>query len=170
MKKTLLLSASFEVLAFINLKKAVKLIVKDKVEIIENWQDDHITWGSGSIKHPSVLKLKSTFRRNFFSAAFSRRALIKRDESRCQYCWIKLTASQITIDHIKPRVQGGDNSFTNCVVCCQACNSKKGDKTLEQAGMKLLKKPTHPSFTDRYGLSTTEEKHWNEVWDSFLSY
>lgn len=171
MKKTLLLSASFEVLSFIDIKKAIKLIVKDKAEIINHWEDETIIWSSGSLEHPAILKLKTPFRRNFYNAAFSRKALIKRDESKCQYCGIKLTPSQITIDHIKPRVQGGGNSFTNCVVSCQACNSKKGEKTLEQAEMQLLKRPTHPSFIGRYGgIEEPKELHWHETWDQFLNY
>src|ERR1700676_4169845 len=103
-KKTLLLNASYEVLNFIPYRKALKLIVKDKVETISTW-DDWVIWGSGKIKHPAILRLKNHVRRNYFNSNFSRKAVVKRDRSLCQYCGKKLTASQITIDHVMPRAQ-----------------------------------------------------------------
>ena len=166
-KKTLLLNASYEVLSFITYKKAMKLIVKEKVETISSW-DEIITWGAGKIPHPSILRLKNHVRRNYFNSNFSRKALVKRDRSSCQYCNKKLTASQITIDHVNPRAQGGITSFTNCVVCCQICNNKKADRTPEQAAMVLLKKPTHPSFSSIHYYASDPQEFWNSDWDDFL--
>ena len=166
-RKTLLLNASYEVLSFIPERKMIKLLFKDKVDVVSEW-DSVITWGSGKIKHPAILKLKHHVRRNYFNSNFSRKALVKRDRARCQYCDQKLTASQITIDHVLPRAQGGITSFTNCVVSCHTCNNKKADKTPEQASMKLLRKPTHPSFSSNYYVSDSQE-HWHVSWDDFLN-
>jgi hypothetical protein len=165
-KKALLLNASYEVITFIPERKIFKLLFKDKCEVIETWQDT-INWGNGSILLPSVLRLKSHIRRNYFNSNFSRKALVKRDRSSCQYCGKKLSASQITIDHVLPRAQGGITSFTNCVVACQICNNKKADKTPEQAHMMLLRKPTHPSFNAANYVSDPQE-HWHPSWDDFL--
>lgn len=167
-KKTLLLNASYEVLSFIPERKVYKLLIKDKVEVISSWEED-IKWLTGKIKHPSILRLKNHVKRNYFNSNFSRKALVKRDRNTCQYCSRKLTASQITVDHVLPRAQGGITSFTNCVVCCQICNNKKADKTPEQANMILLKKPTHPSFSAQYYVSDPQE-YWHEDWDGFLSH
>lgn len=167
-KKTLLLNASYEVLSFIPERKVYKLLIKDKVEIISSWEDD-IRWTDGKIKHPSILRLKNHVKRNYFNSNFSRKALVKRDRNTYQYCGKKLIASQITVDHVLPRAQGGVTSFTNCVVCCQICNNKKADKTPEQANMVLLKKPTHPSFSTQYYVSDTQE-YWHTDWDGFLSH
>ncbi len=165
-KKTLLLNASYEVLSFIPERKVFKLLIKDKVEVISSW-DDQINWGKNKIKHPAILRLKNHVRRNYYNSNFSRKALIKRDRSSCQYCGIKLTASQITVDHVMPRAQGGTTSFTNCVVCCQICNNKKADRTPEQAGMALMKKPTHPSFSSAHYVADPQE-FWHRDWDDFL--
>ena len=167
-KKTLLLNASYEVLAFIPERKAFKLLCKEKVEVISNWED-LVKWGTDRIQHPSILRLKNHVRRNFFNSNFSRKALVKRDKSRCQYCNEKLTASQITIDHVLPKAQGGVTSFTNCVVCCHYCNNKKADRTPEQSGMILAKKPTHPSFSAHYNIADSQE-FWHNDWDDFLGY
>jgi hypothetical protein len=167
MKKTLILSANYEVLNFVAEKKALKFVFSDKAEIISNW-DDEINWSSGRIKHPSILKLKKSFKRSFYNANFTRKDVVRRDDGTCQYCAKKLTPSQITIDHIIPRSLGGINSYTNCVVSCQECNSKKGNNTLEQSGMKLLKRPAHPSFTNSHIIPENEE-HWHSDWDNFVN-
>lgn len=87
----------------------------------------------------------------------------------CQYCNTKLTASEITIDHVLPRAQGGKTTFLNCVVCCHFCNNKKADNTPEEAKMTLLKKPTHPSFAGHYNVADPQ-KYWHDDWDDFLGY
>lgn len=167
-KKILLLDTNYQVQSFIELKKALKHIFKDKVEVISTW-DEYLTFGSGKMKYPSILRLKNPIRRNYFNANFSRVALVKRDKSSCQYCGKKLSASAVTIDHVLPRAQGGTTTFINCVVACQLCNNKKADRTPDQAGMILLKKPTHPVFTSlRYGIDANE--HWHRDWDDYLNY
>ncbi len=167
-KKTLLLSASYEVISFIPERKVYKLLFspKDKVEVISSWDDD-VIWANGKIKHPSILRLKNHVKRNFFNSNFSRKALVKRDKSMCQYCSKKLSASQITIDHVLPKAQRGGTSFTNCVVSCQICNGKKADRTPEQAGMLLLKKPTHPSFAAQHYVADPQE-YWHDDWNDYL--
>src|SRR5882757_5948299 len=46
-----------------------------------------------------------------------------------------------------PRAQGGRTSWENVVCSCIPCNLHKGGRTPEQAGMKLLKRPTRPRWT-----------------------
>lgn len=166
-KKTLLLNSSYEVLSFIPERKAFKLLFKDKVDIISTW-DDNISWIAGRIKHPSIIKLKNHIKREFITTNFSRKSLIKRDKSTCQYCSKKLSPAQITIDHVVPRAHGGKTSFNNCVVCCRVCNSKKADKTPDQANMILIKKPTAPNYNSHYYISDNIE-HWHSDWDTFIS-
>lgn len=166
-RKTLLLSAGYEVVSFIPERKVFKLLFKDKVEVINSWPGIKFHWGSGSMEYPSILRLKNHVRRNYYNSNFSRKALVKRDRNTCQYCGIRLTASQVTVDHVLPKAQGGKTTFTNCVVCCQNCNNKKADRTPEQAKMVLLKKPTHPSFSAAYYVADPQE-YWDPAWDDFL--
>ncbi len=166
-KKTLLLSASFQVLSFIPERKMYKLLIKDKVEVISTW-DNEVNWIGGKIKQPSIIKLKDYVRKNYSNSNFSRKALVKRDKSTCQYCLKKLAASQITVDHVLPRAQGGVTSFTNCVVSCLYCNNRKADRTPEQAGLTLLKRPTHPSYSSHSYVSDPQE-YWHEDWSDYLN-
>lgn len=165
-KKVLLLTSSYEVSSFIGEERALKLFFNDKVEVVASW-DDKIVWASGSMQLPSILKLKRHVRRTYYNFSFSRKAVVKRDRCICQYCSKTLVNADITIDHVIPKCQGGKNSFLNCVVSCRLCNSKKADKTPEQAGMTLLRVPTHPTFINQNYIPETQE-YWNKDWDDFL--
>jgi 5-methylcytosine-specific restriction endonuclease McrA len=168
MKKALLLSSSYEALSFLSDRRIIKLFFNEKIEVICNWDDD-IIWSSGKMKLPSVVRLKESFKRTGkMSNAFNRKALIKRDNSICQYCAKKLSGIQITVDHIIPKSKKGSTSFANCVISCHDCNGKKGDKTLEQSGLKLIKAPESPSFLARKALLEPQE-FWHDDWNGFLN-
>jgi hypothetical protein len=77
------------------------------------------------------------------------RGIFKRDGYVCQYDDCKGRAT--TIDHVLPRAQGGQTTWDNLVGCCFACNQKKGNRTPEQAGMKLkgpIKHAKHLLYED----------------------
>ena len=69
-------------------------------------------------------------------------AIRKRDKDRCRYCAIKVdwkdrrSPKGATYDHVQPR---GDNTLENVVVACRGCNTGKGGRTPDEAGMPLLK-------------------------------
>lgn len=79
---------------------------------------------------------------------FSRRNLIIRDDARCSYCGKQLPSDKLNFDHVVPRSQGGRTSWSNVVLSCFKCNTKKGGRTPEEAGMRLLKKPFQPSMNE----------------------
>lgn len=57
----------------------------------------------------------------------TRRArILARDGYRCVYCARSLPAEELTVDHVEPRMRGGDHSEGNLVTCCRACNVAKG--------------------------------------------
>ncbi len=61
-------------------------------------------------------------------------AVFDRDGERCRYC---NGVDDLTIDHVVPRCQGGRDCADNLVVACRRCNSRKGGRTPQQAGMAL---------------------------------
>lgn len=71
-----------------------------------------------------------------------RDAVRKRDGSACRYCgrtvvWTDRRSDLGgTYDHVDPN---GENELRNLVVACRGCNSSKGGRTPEQAGMDLLR-------------------------------
>ncbi len=78
---------------------------------------------------------------------FSRLNIYARDGDICQYCGKKLARSELNLDHVLPRSQGGKTSWENVVCSCVPCNLKKGGRTPDQASMKLLKRPVRPRWT-----------------------
>ncbi len=78
---------------------------------------------------------------------FSRLNIYARDADTCQYCGRQLPRSELNLDHVSPRSQGGKTSWENVVCSCVECNLRKGGRTPDQAGMRLLKKPVRPRWT-----------------------
>jgi len=62
-------------------------------------------------------------------------AVYERDGARCRYCG---ATERLSVDHVVPRCQGGGDEPENLVVACKSCNSRKGGRTPQQAGMVLL--------------------------------
>lgn len=83
---------------------------------------------------------------------FSRRFLFARDNYQCAYCG---ATEPLTVEHITPVARGGKSSFTNCVTACHSCNSRKGSRTPQEAGMRIrsgvrLEVPRASFFRDKY--------------------
>jgi 5-methylcytosine-specific restriction endonuclease McrA len=53
-----------------------------------------------------------------------------RDDYRCVYCGKRFAADELSVDHVEPRVRGGDQSNGNLVTACKGCNTVKGDRRL----------------------------------------
>lgn len=92
-------------------------------------------------------------------------AIRRRDGGVCQYSGRPLTWKEGNIDHVIPRAQGGKNTFDNMVWSCKEINSSKADKTPEQAGLKLIRKPVIPRAVP---VSTIMTVAHHPSWSAFL--
>ena len=122
-------------------KKAFKLVYKGKAEVVED-EGNVIVTSKKTFKKPSVIRLINYVVVPYRKIVLSRENIFKRDERRCAYC---SSIKNLTIDHIIPKSKGGRNSWENLVTCCFPCNAKKGDRTPEQANLKLNIKPVKPN-------------------------
>lgn len=166
-KKALLLTNSYQAISFLSERKIYKLLYKDKIEIVSNW-DNRINWGKEQIFYPAVVRLKHSINVNiykFTKPRFSRKALMRRDNYCCQYCGDTLTPSQVSIDHIIPKSKGGKTTYLNCVISCKYCNMQKGDSSLHEVNMKLLNNPTYPNFSLYNNL---ECKNYHPDWYMYI--
>lgn len=59
-----------------------------------------------------------------------REEVFARDGHQCVYCGQPFPSEELTVDHVQPRVRGGDNSGGNVVTACGACNALKGHRRL----------------------------------------
>src|SRR3954462_8317455 len=64
------------------------------------------------------------------STILKRNEIFERDGYRCVYCETQFPADELTLDHVEPRVRGGDRSEGNLVSACGACNTLKGHRRL----------------------------------------
>lgn len=80
-------------------------------------------------------------------------ALFARDGHLCLYCGRGFARSMLTRDHVLPVSKGGRDLWENVVAACFACNSRKGNRTPQQAGMPLLAIPYRPSWIEHLILS-----------------
>lgn len=134
-----------------------------KAELVAEKKTRFIRTVSRSYPYPSVIKLLAYINIPYKKIDLSRKNILKRDNNRCQYCGKK--APDITLDHIIPRSRGGQDSWDNLVAACVRCNNRKGNRTPEEANMKLLSKPRRPNhimFLKQY-IGRAEEN-----WRPFL--
>jgi 5-methylcytosine-specific restriction endonuclease McrA len=94
------------------------------------------------------------------SVAFSRRNIFKRDRFTCQYCSKRPGSEELTIDHVVPKSHGGGTSWENCVVACVECNSRKANRTPDQAGMPLKIRPAEPRWKPFYASQGVRIDSW----------
>ena len=87
------------------------------------------------------------------SPALSNVALFARDGSLCLYCGKEFGRHSLTRDHVMPISRGGRDIWENVVCACFHCNSRKGGRTPQQAGMPLLAVPYRPSWVEHLILS-----------------
>lgn len=97
-----------------------------------------------TIKVPAVAVVRRKIALVKSGAKFSKINVCLRDDFTCMYCGKKLPMSQLNYDHVIPRDQGGKTVWSNIVMACYPCNSKKANKTPEEAGMRLLTIPRQP--------------------------
>lgn len=161
--RALLLNSAYQGLAFISFRKAVKLIAKDKVEIVSTWPDK-LRFGNGSMSYPAIVRLTRYVPRHIKKRRYNRTAVFRRDKFTCQYCGQTCTHKELTIDHVLPRDLGGITSWENCVACCFECNNKKSNKTPKMAKMKLSHRPYAPTQTIWHEYSLLKNKHvdWSD--------
>jgi 5-methylcytosine-specific restriction endonuclease McrA len=94
------------------------------------------------------------------SVRFSRANIYTRDGSRCQYCRRRLPRSELNLDHVVPRSRGGATNWENIVCSCVRCNMRKADRTPDEAGMTLARKPARPRWTPLFKAPLRFFEEW----------
>ena len=144
MEHVLLLNATYEPLQVITWKRAIRLLTLGRVEVVKE-SEREIRSVSVVIRLPAVVRLLRWVRPRWQPIKFSRSNVYLRDTFRCQYCGVRGTGEDLNLDHVRPRSLGGLTRWENIVTCCVSCNRRKGNRTPEAAGMRLLKEPVKPT-------------------------
>lgn len=160
--RTLVLNAGYEPLSVVSDRRALLLVATGKASVLEDAGDPMRSptraWG-----RPLVILLHQYIRVPHTDAApVSRKGVLRRDGHRCAYCGAHAT----TVDHVRPRSRGGENSWENLVACCLRCNNVKGDRTPQEMNWALRWVPQPPRGA-QWTVRGTERS--DPVWEPYLS-
>jgi len=161
-KKVLVLNLDHTPIAVVTVQKAMVLSVLEKVSVLADYQFLRVRTVTREFKYPAVVRLDEYKNVPYRGVLLTRSNLFKRDNNECQYCG---SQRHLTVDHVVPRSKGGDSSWTNLITACHRCNVHKGDKTPEEVGFFIRRKPFKPSLS--YFLVEYAEKNAEE-WIPFL--
>ena len=117
---------------------------------------------------PRIIRVLTYSRINRQSVRINRRTILARDRHRCQYCGQQFPANELSLDHIVPRSQGGPLTWENIVCCCLRCNVRKGGRTPERAGMKLIARPTRPKGSPVLSVRISDRRY--RAWRHFVDH
>ena len=119
-----------------------------------------------AIAVPRVIRLVTYSGRPQSEVRLTRRNIYARDRGRCHYCGKRFPSSQLTLDHVVPRSQGGQDRWDNLVSACTSCNSRKGGRTPQAANMRLLRRPERPAANPLIAIRMLSPKYHS--WRYFL--
>lgn len=164
----LVLNATFEPINVTAVRRALVLLLKGVAQA----EELHASEVHSSVRNhrvPSVIRLLAYRHIPQQSRALSRKNILLRDRNTCQFCGAIFPSSELTLDHVMPRSRGGRSSWENLVACCYRCNNRKGDRTPEEAGLKLARRPRPFTLhTSRQLMSLIG--HRDERWLKYLFY
>jgi len=189
--KVLVLNKIYMAIRVISARRAFCLLVNDHAEVIhvdngkylsydfETWAElsqfqeefepgnhDWVRTVRFDIAVPKIIRLYGYDRMPAQHVKLNRRNLFARDRNQCQFCGAHFPTSELSIDHVIPRAQGGLDTWDNLVCACVRCNARKGGRTPEQASMALIRSPVRPRRNPLISLRLGQEKY--QSWKAFL--
>lgn len=190
----LVLNKFFAAVHIVNAKKAFAMLFKESAEVVSvddgqynsydftSWVDvsafkaecglpdddryESIKTFSLDVRVPKIIRLVVYDKLPKATIKFNRKNIFARDKNRCQYCGKKVPTSELSLDHVIPRTQGGTSNWKNIVCACTNCNKRKGGRRPEEAGMRLICKPAKPRHCPIIQLKLGSNKY--NSWKQFL--
>ncbi|HUS49852.1 MAG TPA: HNH endonuclease [Candidatus Paceibacterota bacterium] len=178
----LILNKSWLPIGIQDVKKVLKKIFRKRAYVVdvvtyetyscEQWINMEVKEGDifiqashSRIKVPEVIVLTGYGKLPEQSVKLTKRNIFKRDKYICQYTGKRVDPKNADIDHVIPKSKGGKNTWDNLVVSSIDVNRRKGSRTPEEAGLKLIKKPRKPLYRS---LLLDPRKEIPEAWKNFF--
>lgn len=143
----LVVNQGYEPLNLCRVRRAIVLVYRGKAEVLENSRGE-LHSVSQVFQIPSVIRLVYMVRPPRHRRKLTKLEVFNRDQYTCQYCARK--TKELTLDHVVPRRREGEHSWENVVSACIPCNRRKGGRTPEEAGMRLIRRPRAPRSNGVY--------------------
>jgi 5-methylcytosine-specific restriction endonuclease McrA len=189
----LLLNRFYMALRVVSAKRAMTLVYRELAEVVsledgqylsydfDDWlevsaaratfepdEHDWIRTVRFQIAVPRIIRLLVYDKLPQVGVKLNRRNLFARDHNRCQYCGRRVATTDLSIDHVVPRSQGGRTTWGNVVCACTRCNVRKGGRTPAQARMTLIAKPMRPRRSPILTVKLSDSRYAS--WKQFLDY
>jgi 5-methylcytosine-specific restriction endonuclease McrA len=192
----LVLNKFYQAIRVINVRRAFSLLCRELAEVVHietdakgqskwhnlnfaDWQElsllkkefepDEFDWihtVKFQIAVPRIIRLLGYDKLPRQDVKFNRRNIYARDGNKCQYCGKKMPTTELSLDHVVPKSQGGKSTWENIVCCCVKCNVKKGGRTPTQASLHLITKPIKPKRSPVINIRLADERY--SSWKQFL--
>lgn len=149
----LALNASYEPMAVLPVRRALRLVIDGKAEVLEVDHSRIFHSEKQTFSAPSVIRLvRFVHVPRRFRRQVTNTFLFARDGYKCQYCGRHRSQLRgrefLTRDHIIPVSRGGNNTWQNVVTACSPCNNRKGSHFPEEVGMHPLHAPHEPNYVE----------------------
>jgi len=118
------------------------------------------------IRVPRVILLLVYDRLPKKEVKFTRHNIFERDKNTCQYCGRACDRQDLNLDHVLPRDRGGPTSWENIVCSCIECNTQKANRTPQEAGLHLIRKPKRPKWRPFVQINLSLYPH--DSWKHFI--
>ena len=172
----LVLNRLFMAVHIISVRRAFCLLCKDLAEVVSLEDGQFATYDFDSWREVSEYRARNfrqeeddwvrTVNSEIQVPRVIRLLAYARDNNQCQYCGRKFPTTELSLDHVIPRSQGGQSTWDNIVCACVNCNVRKGGRTPKQAHMSLIRKPEKPKRSPLLNLKLTHKKY--QSWKTFL--
>jgi 5-methylcytosine-specific restriction endonuclease McrA len=164
----LVINATYQGINVTSARRALTLVFKGAA-VVEEVSAFTVRTARINVPVPAVVRLVKYRRVPRQNRAVSRKGILLRDRSTCQYCGInaELAATlrisfNVSLDHVIPRSRQGQSTWDNLVAACLDCNNRKGDRTPEEAGMILARQPRQVSIHAKHRLMAGDSAIWNK--------
>jgi len=164
----LVLNSTYEPIHVTAVRRALVLMLKGVAQM-EETGPARVHSAREALPVPSVIRLLTYRHIPQQTRALSRKNILLRDRYTCQFCGKQFSSSDLTLDHVLPRSRGGPTSWENLVACCYECNNRKGDRTPEEAGIQLERRPRPFTLHTSRQLMRLMGRH-DEKWRKYLFY
>ena len=139
---------------------------KKVLEEIDEY-DEFVYTPSLVLQVPRIIRVLTFDKVPVYNIKLNRKNIYTRDNNMCQYCGKSFDTSELNIDHVIPKAQGGTNDWNNLVCSCIKCNQRKRDRTPKQANMSLIRKPFKPNYSPSIKIHIGHKKY--KDWSHFVS-
>lgn len=171
--RVLVLDYAYQPIGTISWEKSFTLWCSGKVEIVDKYEDIFVHSAKETFNVPSVVRFFKNIFRKFKKVKFSRQNVYLRDKQQCQYCGKKVTKHNYTLDHVIPKSSPdgrGKLCWENVVLACKPCNTKKANRTPQEAGMPLISGLPYVPKSIAGSIGFFDKEGMPQSWMAYLYY